>query len=90
VKQFESSSGQKITTDRGVLIVRVVPASPADQGGLKSGDVIQKVGDRAVTDAAQIQQIVADISVGDELPLTVQRNDRAISLNVRVGVLPAS
>lgn len=90
VKQFENSSGQSIVADRGVLIVRVLPTSPADQGGLKAGDVIQKVGDRTVTDASQIQQIVADLSIGDELPLTVQRNDRAIALNVRVGTLPAS
>lgn len=90
VRQFENSSGQRISAERGVLIVRVVPASPADQGGLKAGDVIQKVGDRTVTDAGQIQQVVADLAVGDELPLTVQRNDRAIALNVRVGTLPAS
>ncbi|MBP0019177.1 MAG: trypsin-like peptidase domain-containing protein [Cyanobacteria bacterium SBLK] len=90
VRQFENSSGQKISADRGVLIVRVVPTSPADQGGLKAGDVIQKVGDRNITDAGQIQQIVADLSVGDELPLTVRRNNREIALNVRVGTLPAS
>ena len=90
VRQFENSSGQRITADRGILIVRVVPTSPADQGGLRAGDVIQKAGDRTVTDAAQIQQIVADLAVGDELPLTVRRNDREIALSVRVGVLPTS
>ncbi|MEA5468367.1 HhoA/HhoB/HtrA family serine endopeptidase [Spirulina sp. 06S082] len=90
IKQFENSSGQTIKADRGILIVRVIPASPADQGGLKAGDVIQKVGDRAITDAAQVQEIVAGLSIGDELPLTVQRNDRAIGLTIRVGVLPAS
>jgi S1-C subfamily serine protease len=90
IKQFENSSGQNIKADRGILIVRVLPASPADQGGLKAGDVIQKIGDRAVTDAAQVQEMVARLGIGDELPLTVQRNNRAIELTIRVGVLPAS
>jgi S1-C subfamily serine protease len=37
-----------IPQDDGVLVVRVIPKSPADQGGLKPGDVINKVGDRLV------------------------------------------
>ena len=39
-----------LPNNRGALIADVQPGSPADRAGLKSGDVIVKLGDREVTD----------------------------------------
>ena len=46
----------EIPQDDGVLIVRVIPGSPADKSGLKPGDAIMKVGSSPVKTSLQVQE----------------------------------
>lgn len=85
-----SDSGFTIAEDRGVLVVRVLPNSPAATSGLKAGDVIQKLNGQAVTDAESIQKAVEDTSVGGNLRLDLRRNGQTLDLAVRPGALPQS
>jgi membrane-associated protease RseP (regulator of RpoE activity) len=43
---------------RGVFIVKVNPGTPAEQSGLRGGDVIISVGDSAVSDVAQVRRAI--------------------------------
>ena len=45
------SAGSTFPNNRGALIIDVQPGSPAEQAGLKPGDVIVKLADREVADA---------------------------------------
>ena len=83
-------SGFTIVEDRGVLVVRVLPNSPAATSGLKAGDVIQKLNGQAVTDAESIQKAVENSSVGGNLRLDLRRNGQTLDLAVRPGALPQS
>ncbi|WP_319422760.1 HhoA/HhoB/HtrA family serine endopeptidase [Pleurocapsa sp. FMAR1] len=87
-KQLKSQRNIDIGANKGILIVGVVPNSPADNAGLRSGDIIQKIGDRPVSKADEVQQIVAKTQVGDRLPLTLQSNGKQRQIEVKVGVLP--
>ncbi|MBD2460600.1 trypsin-like peptidase domain-containing protein [Oscillatoria sp. FACHB-1407] len=71
----------------GVLVVGVVPNSPAAQGGLRRGDVITQIDNRAVTTAEQLQDTVERSQLGQALRLTIRRGDRTQQLSVRTAEL---
>ena len=67
---------------RGVLVVQVIPNSPAMVAGLRRGDVIVAIEGRSVTKADKLQDIVAKSSIGRELRLKVQRGEQIQQLSV--------
>ena len=82
------NSGLSVSEDQGVLIVRVVPGSPADRAGLRAGDVIQKLDGQVINDADTLQQKVENTKVGGNLRLDVIRNGQALNLSFKPGAFP--
>lgn len=78
----------KIQSTTGVLIVRVMDASPAEQAGLQQGDVIQSVRGTAVKTAAEVQAQVEASQIGAALELKISRNGTARTIQVRPGNFP--
>lgn len=60
---------------KGIYVVKIVENSPADQCGLKAGDIITGFAGRDVTSMENLQSILANKKVGDEVEMTVQRNN---------------
>ncbi len=85
----DNDAGFKVTEDKGVLIVRVVQNSPADQAGLRAGDIIQRVAGKPVKSAADVQEKVEASEVGAALEVEVIRQSRTEKLQVRPGAFPA-
>lgn len=86
--EADKSIDLSITQDEGVLIVRVVPDSPADKAGLKQGDIIAKIGDRTVKTAAEVQEKVEASAIGDVLQIEVNRKGTAKTIAVKPGAFP--
>lgn len=82
-------SNLRIQADRGVIVVRVVPNSPAARSGIQAGDVIQSVNNQPVNTAEEIQQFLEQNGVGNNLQISVQRNGRSLSLTATPEPLPA-
>jgi S1-C subfamily serine protease len=68
---------------RGVFVVKVNPGTPAEQSGLRGGDVITAVGDSAVYDVAQLrrainaeQRRIRTARAAREIPLEIVRKHR--------------
>ncbi len=72
----------------GVVVVEVMANSPAARGGLKPCDLIEKVGDKAVRNASEVQLGVDRGRVGESLAITVLRNGTRQNLTVRPAELP--
>lgn len=83
----DPNSGSFIDADRGVLVVRVVPDSPAARAGLRAGDVVIRAGDREIVAAEDLQQIVERTGVNRPLSVTVERNGRQRTFSIRTGDL---
>ena len=80
----------KINEDKGVLVLRVVPNSPAARGGIKSGDTIIEVNGQSTTTADRLQQSVSNSEVGANLPIKLRRQGQTVEVNIRTGAFPVS
>jgi serine protease Do len=72
----------------GVLVVEVVPGSPAARAGFQRGDVLVSVGGTTVADAQAVQRQVERSTIGETLPVQIRRNGRSETLQVRPEALP--
>lgn len=89
IKQKLQETGElKVNVDSGVLIVKVVPNSPAAASGLKAGDILQSINQQPLENPTEVQKAVEKISAGNTLTVQVERNGKPLTLNVKVGVLP--
>ncbi len=73
---------------KGVLIADVMPNSPAEKAGIKRGDIITKVNDKVVESPGQLQIAIRSHKAGEVVRITLIRNRRNITLNVKLGSIP--
>ncbi len=78
----------RINADSGVLLIGVVPSSPAALAGLREGDVIQSINNQSVTKNEEVQKLVDSSKIGVPLQMQVQRNGQATQLTVKPAALP--
>ncbi|MEC4813266.1 MAG: HhoA/HhoB/HtrA family serine endopeptidase [Scytonema sp. PMC 1069.18] len=71
----------------GVLVMQVIPDSPAAETGVRRADVITQVDGKDITTAEQLQNLVEMSKVNQPLQLTVQRGDQTLQITVRPGEL---
>ena len=74
-----------LDVERGALVSRVESGSPAEAAGLHDGDVIVAVNGAKVEGSRDLRNSIGLVRVGEEIELDVEREQRRIRLNVRVG-----
>ncbi len=74
--------------NQGAVVAEIAADSPAQQAGLRKGDIITKADDRPIRTAAQLRNTIGLARVGEEVKLTVSRNGAPVAIVVRVA--PAS
>ena len=87
---------QRLKTERnlnldgaeGVLIVGILPNSPAARSGLRPGDVITAIDRQKISTASEVQKAVERTQVGEQLSLELVRQGNPLALRVEVGLLP--
>jgi S1-C subfamily serine protease len=66
----------------GILVVKVLPNTPAEKAGIRRGDVIIKAKNQPISDGGELQEIVEQTGIEKALPLTIQRGETVIDLTV--------
>jgi serine protease Do len=77
--------GEPGFTRQGVKIASVAKASGAAAAGLMPGNVILKVGDRAISGLLELKNALTGVTPGETISLLVEANGRAKTVKVLVG-----
>ena len=72
----------------GALVQAVLPDGPAEKAGLRRGDLLLSLDDRAVPDPQVLLELVDAAEIGVPLPIKVLRNDRELMVSVKPEPLP--
>jgi len=86
----ESAVEFKLKQVKGVIVSDVVTKGPADNAGIKVGDVITRYNGQPVSDGRQLRLSVAETKPGQIVPVEVARDNSTKMLQVTVGELPRS
>jgi membrane-associated protease RseP (regulator of RpoE activity) len=77
-----------IQRPRGAEVQEVIPGSPAEEAGLRVGDLIRKVDGQAVNSSHPLADVLSAYRPGDRVVLTVEREGREIEIPVTLGRRP--
>lgn len=80
---FQIPKGKK-----GVVITGVQANSPAEQGGLQRGDVIVQYNSKPIQKTVELQQNVAETTIGKKVNIKVYRKGKLIVKRVKIGSIP--
>ncbi|BAY63926.1 peptidase S1 and S6 chymotrypsin/Hap [Calothrix brevissima NIES-22] len=83
----DPNSSIQLPEVNGVLVMRVIPNSPAASAGIRRGDVIVQIDGQAVSTAEQLQNVVENSRLGQVLQVKVQRGNQTQQLSVRTAEL---
>ncbi|MEQ1752677.1 MAG: trypsin-like peptidase domain-containing protein [Micropepsaceae bacterium] len=73
-----------LPTTRGALVSDVVAGSPADEAGIKPGDVILKVNGHAVTDDRDCLRQTAQLDEGKSATFTLWRDSKQLMVTAKI------
>jgi serine protease Do len=75
----------KLPAERGVVVGRIAPDSPAAKAGLKENDVVTEVDGQRVEGATQFRRMIHEIPVGRTVQLTIWRDAKSQTLSATLG-----
>jgi serine protease Do len=75
----------KLPAERGVLLGKIVPDSPAAKAALKENDVVTEVNGQRIEGTEQFRRVIREIPAGRTAQLTVWRDGHSQNITVTVG-----
>lgn len=71
--------------EAGARIAQVESGGPAEQAGLREGDVITRIDGQVMADTTTVITTIRSYTPGDQVSITAQRNGRSITVTVTLG-----
>lgn len=79
-----------VKPESGALILEISDDSPAEEAGLKPGDVIIEFDEEEIHDSEDIQEILQDLEEEDEIEMVILRHGKRKKINVTLAEKPHS
>jgi len=78
-----------LANSEGALIAGVARGSPADQAGVRPGDVLLSVSGKPVKDPQVMLDLIAALKPNDKVAFQIRRDKSSLELQVQIGKRPA-
>lgn len=82
IKVFERQTGTRLSVENGVVVVEVMPNSPAEISGLRHLDVITEIDDVPVESMTGLRKILYKYKIGDKAILKINRNGTEFEVEI--------
>ncbi|WP_214368143.1 S1C family serine protease [Pseudonocardia sp. H11422] len=69
----------------GAVIGEITPGGPAEQAGLRAGEIVTRVDDRIITDGNELVAAIREHAPGDQITLTVGDRQVTVTLAPQTG-----
>ena len=73
-----------IKEKKGVLVAQVFEGDPADKAGIKANDIIVEIDGKSVNSSRELTATIAAIPVGKKAPITILRDGKEKTVNVKI------
>ncbi len=83
-ERYDASSLRYLGFPEGAVVLSVIDDSPADEAGIKRGDIITKFGDVDITDYNDFGEALRESRVGDKVKVRVYRSGSYYSTIITV------
>ena len=84
----ELAESFKLPDIRGALIAGVMRGSPADQAGIRPGDILLMISGKPVSNAQGMLELIAGLTPGSQAPLKMRRQGKEFDLSVAIAKRP--
>ena len=84
----ELAESFKLAQARGSLIAGVLRNSPAEEAGIKAGDILLAINDKEISDSSSMLNLIAVLKPNEKAVLKIARAQREIEVKVTVGKRP--
>jgi len=81
----EKAKSLKLPEERGAVLGKIVPDSPAAKAGLQENDVVLEINGQRVEGVDQFRRMIREIPSGRTVNLTVWRGGRSQNIKVTLG-----
>ncbi|HTB93756.1 MAG TPA: PDZ domain-containing protein [Candidatus Sulfotelmatobacter sp.] len=81
----ERMKALKLPEERGAMLGKIVPESPAAKAGLKENDVVLEINGQRIEGTEQFRRMIHEIPAGRTANLTVWREGRSQNIKVTLG-----
>jgi regulator of protease activity HflC (stomatin/prohibitin superfamily) len=76
--------GSEMPSSQGVVILGLMRNSPAQQGGLRRGDIILKFGGQPIRQVEDLQQLLSVTPLDETIEIEVFRRDQTLVIPVKI------
>jgi regulator of protease activity HflC (stomatin/prohibitin superfamily) len=82
--------GSERPSREGVVILGLMRNGPAEQGGLRRGDIIVKFSGQPVRQVEDLQRLVSEAPLGETVEIEILRGDQTLVIPLKIAPAPPS